>query len=234
MAADPKKLVRDWIQYLKNNKIVALQSDPSGKLQYNRKVTENDLRSFLDGEFDSKAIDAAIARVVGDGQLPATVSDRPNDASTWNNKETTPGQKQPPPEQQHRLGAPPAPPREKKYNTDDAEDIDFRTGPRKEIGNNQEPEQPRKKPRFKYQYPKDVNEDLEDNPGRTFSEAEVEAVFQFLTKPKPAQQAKAEDPALAASQAEQKKREELNKIKRTIRDTMTDQQRMSLWRALNG
>ena len=61
-------LTRGWIQYLKNNQIAALQSDPkSGKLNYKRKVTASDVVDYLQNgtDYDDKAINQAIDKVVG-------------------------------------------------------------------------------------------------------------------------------------------------------------------------
>ena len=45
-------IVKDWIQYLKNNKIVELKPQPNGKLKYNRDATVRDLMKFLDVKTD--------------------------------------------------------------------------------------------------------------------------------------------------------------------------------------
>ena len=61
-------LTRGWIQYLKNNQIAALQSDPkSGRLNYKRKVTASDVIDYLQNgtDYDDKSINQAIDQVVG-------------------------------------------------------------------------------------------------------------------------------------------------------------------------
>ena len=61
-------LTRGWIQYLKNNQIAALQSDPkSGRLNYKRKVTASDIVDYLQNntDYDDKSINQAIDKVVG-------------------------------------------------------------------------------------------------------------------------------------------------------------------------
>src|SRR5271165_494779 len=68
MAANTE-LTKDWIQYLKNNRIVAMQSDPeTGQLKYKRPATTADLESFLNstGQFDDEAIKKAIASISGE------------------------------------------------------------------------------------------------------------------------------------------------------------------------
>jgi hypothetical protein len=47
MAANAR-LVKDWIQYLKNNQIADMQSDPkTGQLKYRRRPNTEDLFQFL-------------------------------------------------------------------------------------------------------------------------------------------------------------------------------------------
>lgn len=44
--------IKDWVQFLKNNQIVSMNSDPvTGKLIYRKKVTSADLISFLEGNY---------------------------------------------------------------------------------------------------------------------------------------------------------------------------------------
>jgi hypothetical protein len=53
MPVDIKDFTKDWIQFLKNNQIVALQSDPkTGKLTYKKKVTSDLLTKFLKNRTD--------------------------------------------------------------------------------------------------------------------------------------------------------------------------------------
>lgn len=64
-------LVKPWIDYLKNNQIVALQSDlNTGALKYKRSVTTDDLKKFLhiNTEYTQAEINSAIDQVVGDQQ----------------------------------------------------------------------------------------------------------------------------------------------------------------------
>lgn len=129
MASVRQKLTRDWIQYLKNNQIAELQSDPkTGRINYKREPTVTDLVTYLGKDYDEDAILDAIQRVKGGdedqddtgGEL-ATQGNR--DPSTWFNKEMTPGQAQEPNDQ---IGNNPTrQPRGKKFNTDDAEDAKY-------------------------------------------------------------------------------------------------------------
>lgn len=74
MQADTKDFIKEWIEFLKNNQIVALQSDPkTGKLVYKKKVTADILISFIKNrtELDDKVIANAIRQVTskpGGGQ----------------------------------------------------------------------------------------------------------------------------------------------------------------------
>ncbi len=64
------RLVKNWIQYLKNNRIVDLQSDPNtGKLKYRKPVTTEVLFKFLENEsnFDETTIRSAIESVLSKG-----------------------------------------------------------------------------------------------------------------------------------------------------------------------
>lgn len=63
MTIDSRWLTKEWIQYLKNNRIVELTSDPAtGKLTYRRGVTPADLSKFLETktDFTPEQISAAI------------------------------------------------------------------------------------------------------------------------------------------------------------------------------
>jgi len=224
MAANPA-LVKKWIQYLKNNQIVKLNSDPdTGNLTYNRKVTSDDVATFLDGASDytpdeiSNAIHTALTgkaisgapKSLGappapkQGQLPAPAPSK---------------QAQLPGPQQRLLPGPAKPaPKKKKINTDNATDVDYRDK---------------------------VDEAFKDDPGYNLDEDDVEKIFDMLSanekgtsqKQKPG---RTQQPGQASPQTEvppeqdtEKKQENIRKIKRLIRDTMTEQQRMALWRLLS-
>lgn len=85
--ADPgKELTKEWIQYLKNNKIVKMQSDPkSGKLSYNRPVTTDDVSKFLidTGKFDETTVNSAIQKAMaGKTTKTPTGTDMPTEPFT--------------------------------------------------------------------------------------------------------------------------------------------------------
>lgn len=104
-----KELIKKWIQYLKNNQIVSMQSDPSGRLKYAKKVTSADVKHFLqvEGNFSDEDIDKAIASVRKPSTAVATV--------------------QP---QQDKPKQPQQPPKPKQYDNSDATDVEPRYGPR--------------------------------------------------------------------------------------------------------
>lgn len=128
-----QQITKGWIQYLKNNQIAALQSNPkTGRLNYIREPTVTDLVSYLSKDFDEDEILDAVQQAKSASQStkdnPATsiggelATQGSRDPSTWHNSEVTPGQPWP------ELGNNPTPQlgnRTKKYNTDDAEDAKY-------------------------------------------------------------------------------------------------------------
>lgn len=192
--------------------------------------------------------DAEDAKYSQRGVQPYKGTDKP---STWFNKEMTPG------EYQDQIGAQmPWKAKPKKYNTDDAEDAQVKDKTPKLPGN--EPEKlgmapralpnaerpegktPKRKPRFKYRYKKgQLQEAIRDWQGDSVSEKEVQDIFKILANPQKAaavpQNATGSGqaaPAQAAIPSEQEQQEQIRRLKQVIRDTMTDQQRAALYRAL--
>ena len=92
--APSKELTKAWIQFLKNNQVVATQSDPkTGKLSYKKKVTTDMLTKFLktnthlDDETINSAIESVISKKSGNvpdaqkahgGKKPGEISQTPN------------------------------------------------------------------------------------------------------------------------------------------------------------
>lgn len=208
MASDPQ-LIKNWIQYLKNNQIAGMQSDPkTGKLKYRRPVTADDLYKFLDttGNFDSDTIKNAIDSVVSK-KIPVRTSPEQKSAPTV----AAPIERQPKPH--YKLSSP------------------THAG---------------QKPKVAY---KGLREDIQDFKGAQLDEKDVEEVFNLLDTTQkqdttPAQsaqqgqqarqgQSKQKQPEPPAEKVEAKKQENIKKIKRLIRDTMSPAQRATLWRSLN-
>jgi hypothetical protein len=137
MASVRQKLTREWIQYLKNNQIAELQSNPkTGRLSYRREPTVTDLVTFLGKDFDEDEILDAIQLVKGDGTNDeedtggelavqgkrdlSTRGDGNRDLSTWHDKEITPINRAP-----GISNNPSWDSKDKRFNTDDAEDANY-------------------------------------------------------------------------------------------------------------
>lgn len=208
-----EQIIKKWIQYLKNNQIAALKSDPkTGQLQYRRPVTIQDLESFLElnSNFSREVITKAIRSVIASDDSPKQVS---------------------------------APPKLKQLGHDpnNIEDIDYREVPNKRLAApitvskdekkphyKLKPSQGTTKPRVAY---KGLREEFKDNKSAGLSEKDIEKIFSILfSKQAPDVSKKSE---LTPDELNNKKNEDMNKLRRAIRDVMTPQQRRTLWRALN-
>lgn len=245
MATDTKRLTRLWIQYLKNNKIVALKSDPAtGRLSYNRPVTSDDVSKFLEteSEFSEEEISNAVHMVLAKNTINKAGQKLPNnskpggDLSTWHHYGMSPGDRpeaeQDPKEIGHTQAAEPESPQKArvKYDPDSVSDIDYR-----EKDDDETPRRPR------------LNEEITDNTGYELGEDDVEQIFGMLAsgKGKEKQQSasrvstgsksatpKGTEPELSPEQELAEKQEKVRKIKRLIREVMTEAQRSALWRLL--
>jgi hypothetical protein len=228
METNLTSLTRQWIEFLKINKIVDRQSNPkTGRLNYKRNPNVQELIRFVVRltDFDQEDVKAAIKAVVGSkgqaGEAPKSLA-----APEQPTQPKTPA-----------LGAPTPPnpstqeptPSTKKYSNDGAEDIPFK-----------DPGQPpalthKKKPRFKYkgpgQDPERIREAFYDNQGVELSEDDIKQIFKILLTPK----AEPEEPDTAGPSPEEEteqKQEYMRKLKQMIREVMTPAQRKALWRAL--
>jgi hypothetical protein len=245
MATNPK-LIKDWIQFLKNNKIVNLKSDPdSGKLHYNRKVTADDVSHFLDISTDHSedAINNAISMVLtkkgqasAQPQLQKPAPKEPGkDLSTWMHSDMQPGQRpeQPgtdistqsrkQPNQANKAAG------KVKYDPDSVSDIDYKEVPNKP----NQPEDPKqlgwkRKPRFKYRHKSGVNEAIEDRPGPTLDENDVEEIFNILSSSKSADNDK------EANNKGANNKNDIDRLKNIISRTMTRKQRRAFYNMLKG
>ena len=249
------QLIKDWIQYLKNNQIAAVKSDPTtGKLNYRRSPTADDLVNFLQikTDYDDDTNNNAIESVV----------------KTRSGSQVSKYNYQPEPDQTEQPST-----QQKKYNTDDATDVEPRYDQRPALARPRtslpaptptppEPDQPQPKKRTGgkikgelSQTPNairkraarsrrgNITEEFTDDPGEDLSEKDIQAIFDILgksTKSTQSNQSTRADAVPGNNKPEQKRIdpqqvriEEVNKLKRVIRDTMTDQQRLSLWRALH-
>ncbi len=160
MAIDTRTLTKTWIQYLKNNRIAELKSDPeTGKINYKRKVTSQDVADFLEKntDFGEEAISNAIHMVLtkkATSNAPPKVQNNPTpkepgrNLSTWHHNEITP-----------------ATPKSSKRDNSNATDVGYRDVPK-------------------------LREAFTDEEGYTLSEDEVELIFNMLTKSQGAPAAK--------------------------------------------
>ncbi|HEY6436681.1 MAG TPA: hypothetical protein VIY47_08825 [Ignavibacteriaceae bacterium] len=231
MPLSSRKLVKDWIQYLKNNQIINLKSDyASGKLSYKRNPTTSDLLKFLDvhTDIDQKIVKKAIQTVLSQGKPGANVP------STWMHDEMTPGdaeQETPQSQPQTRL---PSPDQPKKYSNDDAEDVEFRDAG---APKNEPPalSGPKRKPRFKYRN-KPVTEAFYDRPGDELSEDQIRAIFKILSaaaNATPEKETPKTEPGQSPEEKEAKASENMNKLRDLIRNKMSPEHRAGLWSLLN-
>lgn len=245
MPADVKSLTKNWIQYLKSNKIVALNSDPeTGKLKYNRPVTSDDVMEFLDVKTDfspeqvSNAIHMIMARKGLSKQSPKLQSPAPKEPgrglSTWTHHGMTPAERQPK-KMDHGdiIDMPQAagPESRLKYNPKDVSDIDFKEKSAEDEKNSNKK-------------PKRLKEEITDIPKFTLDEQDVELLFNILSsgavKPnndnldneRNLDRSK-KDKEIDPAEVQARKEEDFRKIKRLIRDVMTDSQRKAFWRMLN-
>jgi hypothetical protein len=226
MTVSKDKLTAKWIQYLKNNQIIGMKSDPAtGDLDYKREITTTDITKFLLNrtEYSEEQVNNAIKMVMAKGasknqagrlQNNPTPKEPGRELSTWQQTNMQPG------DLRHTdiKSLPPAasretPPSKSKYSKDDAEDVNFR----------------------------EIKEAIKDTTGQQFSEADVEAVFTMLSSVEPESSVKStgkeksrqgQQPAEKTPEDPARKQEDIKKMMRIIRDTMSPSQRKMLWRAL--
>jgi len=231
-----KGITKHWIQFLKNNQIVRSESDPtSGKLAYKRKVTTTDLVRFLESntDFDEDTIYNAVYTVLTkNGNAPARLQ--------GSDSEDDEVQVQP------RLGNPPN--QQQKKSNDDAEDVEYTDVPRhtRALSAPAQQSMPKarggKKPGVLSQSPdairkraarakkRSLTEDFVDQP-IDLSEKDVKDIFNLLqvNKLASADNAKAQS---AQQNPEEKKKQDVDKLKALVKKSMSPGQRKALWQAL--
>lgn len=206
MAIDVKQLTKQWIEFLKRNQIVDLNSDPkTGDLRYRKKVMSSDLDRFLRiaTDLDDQVISDAIHMVMAKKLAGSRQKGLPAPAQQQNKtpEQDTPEDDEPiRPEKQDVVGEPTRRAPKPRYSKDNATDTNYRENI----------------PRLK--------EAIKDIPSseEVMDEKDVEDVFTILA----GRQTYNPEPG------ENDKIEKLNKIKRIIRDKMTAEHRRALWRAL--
>lgn len=253
-------LTRDWIQYLKNNQIAALQSDPkTGSINYKRPVTASDVIYFLQNstDYDDDQINAAIDRVAGaqttqDHSVPATQTPPPSTANNADNATAAPNNTTPNSTS-------------KKYDTSNATDVEPRYGPKVALPGGrrglpapaEQPAEPQgaakrtggkvagqisqtpnaiRKRQARANRKAALTEDFKDDPGPQLSEKQIEEIFKILSKGSSASSGKDQSGRSSASQTDPQevRADEINKIKKLIFTTMTVDQRKQLWDELKG
>lgn len=223
MAIDKTRLTKEWITYLKSNRIAVSSKDNPGTLDYRKKVTSDNISRFLEAKTDfseeqiSNAIHMVLARKAQGGG-PAKLQNNPTTGTSVASRPEAPQQQAPKQIGSNQPKAAAAAPN-KRYNKDNATDVEYR----------------------------DINEELRDDTAYTLDEKDVEDIFSVLTSgaaSAPASTPGGEQkqrggaatqgtPAAANPEEEQaKKEEDVRKLKRMIRDTMSPAQRKALWRIL--
>lgn len=219
MAINKTRLTKDWIDYLKSNQIAASSKETPGKLDYKKKVTSDNLSHFLEvkTDFNEEQISNAIHMVLAKKAQGAAAPKLQNNPTTGTSVANTASRPEPQAPKQIGSNQPkarPTPPKSK-YSKDGATDIKFR----------------------------DINEELDDSTAYALDEKDIEDVFSILTSatpPVPRQPRAAaggaavrgEPVAPNPEENQSKKEEEVRKLKRVIRDTMSPAQRKALWRVL--
>lgn len=229
----------------------------TGQLKYKRPTTTEDLRTFLtnQGIFDEGDISAAIDKVAkaSSDSLPATTNDtrpapgtsvtsddqaNPPQRKKYSNDDATDvearyGPRSQLPAPSARLQAPTSATLDttKPHGGKKPGEVSQSSSAIQKRASRAEVAKARKSGSAAFSQmashlsKRPVKEAFVDDQGSKLSERDVEQVFAELTN------APAAAPAQAADTSNTKK-DELNQLKRAIRDTMTDRQRRALWRAL--
>ena len=236
MPLDQNTLVKDWIEHLKFSGIAARQSDPkTGKLNYYRQVSYDDLSKFLQRKFrdtgiTDQDIDNAIKTSLTKNRsrpsaLPApgpgtNVANAPGQPPAAGQQTQIPGPAGQAPQggpQGTPQGGQPTGPKplspEYQKGKEGAEDVEAR-----------EPGQaPAKKSRWKF------SEAIRDVPGPEISEQVVEEVFNLLIAR--IQQIQKEKQAKDEANKQQQLQQGLNKILQYV-STLSSGERRELYRLL--
>lgn len=203
MPVDSKQLTREWIRFLKNNQIAVSSKDTPGRLDYKRKVSSEDLSRFLEVKTDFSEEDISNAIHMALAKKAQGAAPKKLQKPNSGAIAVRPPEKMAPPQIQGTK-----PPPKKRFSKDGATDIEYR----------------------------DINEALVDDTGYTLDEDDVELIFSILTSKVPSTPKSRSNspvkPQQSPEENETKKFEELNKLRRLIRETLTTAQRKALWRAL--
>lgn len=245
--ATNSRLIKDWIQYLKGLQIVAGKSDPdTGKLNYKRKVTSDDVIHFLEVKTNfneeeiSNAVHMVLAKKAQGGGKPKlqnkpTPKEPGKDVSTWMHNEITPiqrgtdvapGSAQAPREPAKQIAGPKNAPGKIAHDPDSVTDVEYRDIPN-------EPEAPKSRKKSwlsKFGGKRGLREDIQDDAGYELDENDVEQIFNILTSGKADVGKSSEEPE---QDPEEKKQSEIETLKDVISNTMSSSQRKAFWNALH-
>lgn len=253
MAYDTKALTRQWITFLKNKQIASSQSDPkTGKLNYKRSPTADDLAKFLQlkTDFDDQVIGTAIRDALAN--RPANKAGTPAEKQP----EQTPPAAEPATEPAGKGGLSQTPDAIRKREQRAAASQAGKAGASafgqmaSQLSKGGEPAETEptderkpklhtklktpgtatQKPRVTY---RGLKEDISDISAEEIDEPTVEQIFNSLAFHAPDDEGEAppEEPEDQVDPAVQKQ-EEMKKIKRLVRDSMAEPQIKSLWREL--
>jgi hypothetical protein len=247
-----QNLTKDWIRYLKNNRFAELKSDEAGNLKYKKPVTSQTVTDFLSlkTQYSDEAISNAISMVLSKkGVKPPKLQNNPTptepgrDLSTWMHNEITPGTR---PRSDVSTRNQPAEPAEPKQltapNVRSPQKIAHDPNSVSDIEYRDVPEKPPEKKKSRFNFRRGVKEAITDAESPKLDEDDIELIFKILSGG--GETYSPGDAAIAAGTPKPKEKvqsppdkekqiAEINKIKRLIRDTMTDGQRKALWRALS-
>jgi hypothetical protein len=242
-----KRIIKNWIQYLKNSQIVSMKSDPSGKLDYRRPVRVEDLLHFLRSStnFDEQKITSAIETVLknkisSSTELSTTSNQQTNNTDDIQDVEP----KDVNPQDVKQISAPtpaqlPAP--TQNTQAPDSEEDELSQTPdairkrqrRAEIANQKKMGKQAFSQMAGHLKSRNLKEEITDEQGATLSEKDVEEILNLLSSQQEPEQEPKKEPTADPEKEKLKKEEDVRKLKRTIRDVMTPEQRKQLWRALN-
>jgi len=257
-----KNLTRKWISYLKGMQIIRQTSDTSGKLLYKKPVTSANLVHFLMNatDLDEDTIyDAIETALKKNGQTPERLLGKDaadqvaNPENQVQNQQQNQQQNQvqnPENRVQNQPQLPNRSPQKKKWNTDDAEDVEY-----KDVPNNPDDNSPPqlhysgrqnsrggKKAGIVSQTPdairkraarlrkKSLKEDFVDE-NVELSEKVVEDVFDILDANNASNASNASN-ANNAQQSQQGTPDDINKVKNIIKTKMNKSLRKMLWQLL--
>lgn len=243
MATNSKALTKEWISFLKSNQIVAQQSDPkTGKLTYKRQPTAADLERFLNlkSDFDEQVIATAIRDAL---------ENRPANKAGTTPAASTPAPAAPEAPQASGLSQNPDAIRKREQRaaakssaqagssafgqmvnhltTDDEDNSEEERKPKLHT-KLVTPGTATKKPKVSYQ---GLREDISDIAATELDEPTVEQIFNSLAFHAPDEE-EPEDDSNSSAPDPAAQQDEIKKIKRVVRDTMSDSQIKSLWREL--